>query len=336
MTTAAGAASPAFVGDALVRMGLAAPGTAFDCEPLAGGVSSDIYRVTIGERVCCIKRALPRLKVAADWRADPARNRFEVAWLRFAREVAPTSVPEVLGEDVDGLAFAMTWLDPARHPVWKSQLRDGHVDPAFAAAVGTLLGRLHGASAGRADLARMFATDGNFHAIRLEPYLEATALAHADLAAPLRALVARTASTRRVLVHGDVSPKNILAGPDGPVLLDAECAWYGDPAFDLAFCLNHLLLKGAWRPASRPQYVDAYLRLADAYLAEVHWEPVADLEARAASLLPGLMLARIDGKSPVEYLDDALRRDAVRQFARPRVAAPPARLANLAHDWARP
>jgi aminoglycoside phosphotransferase (APT) family kinase protein len=117
------------------------------------------------------------------------------------------------------------------------------------------------------------------------------------------------------------------------VVLDAECAWYGDPAFDLAFVLNHLLLKGAWKPAWRGRYLGAFDALVDAYRRHVHWEPWADVERRAASLLAALMLARIDGKSPVEYLTDEAQRDRVRQFARERIASPRSTLAALAADW---
>jgi len=99
------------------------------------------------------------------------------------------------------------------------------------------------------------------------------------------------------------------------VILDAECAWYGDPAFDLAFVLNHLLLKGAWRPQWKEHYVQAFTALVSAYFGHVGWEAPTACEARAAALLPGLMLARIDGKSPVEYLDEA-QREEVRQLAR--------------------
>jgi hypothetical protein len=127
-------------------------------------------------------------------------------------------------------------------------------------------------------------------------------------------LVTRTAQTRRVLVHGDVSPKNILVGPDGPVLIDAECAWFGDPAFDVAFCLNHFFLKAA----HMPQHMEALMRsvsmMTRTYLEHVNWEPPSQLEARVATLLPGLTLARIDGKSPVEYLDGPARA-AVRALA---------------------
>jgi aminoglycoside phosphotransferase (APT) family kinase protein len=327
---------------ALRRMGLAAAGETVCLEPLAGGVSSDIFVARLAAGPVCVKRALARLKVAAEWRAPTERNRYEAAYLRFASTVAPGAVPEVLAADEESLAFAMPYLDPATHPVWKQLLRDGRTDPEFARRVGQVLARIHAASADRADLAREFATDANFHAIRLEPYLEATARAHPDLAPTLVAVSARTARTRRALVHGDVSPKNILAGPHGPVLLDAECAWFGDPAFDLAFCLNHLLLKAVWRPAHREGYARCFDTLAAAYLSAVCWEPAAELEMRAATLLPGLLLARIDGKSPVEYLRATANREWVRGFSRHWLAAAPGaggaqrgRLAPLADAWYR-
>ena len=183
-------------------------------------------------------------------------------------------------------------------------------------------------------MARDFAHDDAFYAIRLEPYLEASARAHPDHAPALRQLIAITAATRHVLVHGDVSPKNILVGPNGPVLLDAECAWYGDPAFDLAFCLNHLLLKCRWRVASAAAFLGCFDALAESYLNQVDWEPREAVELRAAHLLAGLMLGRVDGKSPVEYLTDAAGRDRVRQFALRHLALPVSRLATLRTHWA--
>src|SRR5262249_21690254 len=139
--------------------------------------------------------------------------------------------------------------------LWKAELRKGRADPAFAAEVGRRLARIHAATSGRKDIAAAFATDENFYAIRLEPYLVATARGHSSLEPILKALVDRTKNTRTALVHGDVSPKNILVGRQGPIFLDAECAWYGDPAFDLAFCLNHMLLKSVWVPASTQAFL---------------------------------------------------------------------------------
>jgi aminoglycoside phosphotransferase (APT) family kinase protein len=301
--------------------------------PLAGGVSSDIYRVDLPVGSICVKRALPKLKVAAEWRAPVERNRWEVAWMRIAATVVPAAVPEILGEDRDAGCFAMAYLPPDAYPVWKAQLQAGIIEPATAATIGDVLGRIHAASAERTDIAERFPTDAIFYAIRLEPYLVATGRVHADLAPRLAALVLTTQTTKRVLVHGDFSPKNLLIGPAGPVILDAECAWYGDPAFDLAFVLNHLLLKGACRPEWRARYLDAYAHLARAYLAHVQWESAVNCEARTAALLPGLMLARIDGKSPVEYLTDEARKEEVRAFARALLQEPVASLAEIASRW---
>lgn len=318
---------------ALVDMAIVGADQPIELTPLAGGVSSDICRVDLPGRSICVKRALPRLKVAADWRAPVERNHWEVEWMRVAQSVAPAAVPEILGEDRAAGCFAMAFLAPDAHPMWKALLQTGVIEGATAAAVGDVLGRIHAATADRADIAARFATDDIFFAIRLEPYLVATSRAHADLAARLDALVETTRTTKRVLVHGDFSPKNLLIGPKGPVILDAECAWYGDPAFDLAFVLNHLLLKGAWRPDRRARYLDACAALAGAYLAHVAWEPRAAYEARAAALLPGLMLARIDGKSPVEYLTAAAQKDEVRAFARALLVEPVATLAEIGRRW---
>jgi 5-methylthioribose kinase len=302
--------------------------------PLTGGVSSDIWRVDIpGGRSVCVKRALAQLKVAADWQAPVSRNAYEWAWMQFAVEVVPQSVPTPLAHDEALGMFAMGFLDPVTHPVWKQQLLSGYVDVATAAAVGRVMGVLHQSSARRPDLAARFATDDNFHALRLEPYLVATAGRHPSLAPVLHELVQRTAHHPMALVHGDVSPKNILVGPNGPILLDAECAWYGDPAFDVAFCLNHLMLKRLVVPHQSAALHESFLALLEAYFDAVTFEPRHELEARCARLLPALMLARVDGKSPVEYLTTGAEQDRVRAFAVPRLVRPVSSLADISSAW---
>ena len=302
---------------------------------LPGGVSSEIWRVDLADgRIVCVKRALPQLKVAALWQAPVERNRYEYEWFAVCESIVPGATPKVLAQDDTTGAFAMTYLDPARYPTWKTLLLGGRTDPIFAASVGRALVAVHAATAGRPDIARRFATDRIFHAIRLEPYLLATAERHPEVAQRLCALAEVTASHRLVLVHGDVSPKNILHGPGGPVFLDAECAWYGDPAFDIAFCLNHLLLKCLTRQAPPARYLADFDALADVYVAGVDWEPKDRLEARVAALLPGLFLARVDGKSPVEYVTAEVDKDRVRRVASRFLAMPAARLASLRAAWA--
>lgn len=323
--------------DFLTRHRLAQANESRRWTPLTGGVSSDIWRVDLGSgRTLCVKRALAQLKVAAEWKAPVSRNAYEWAWIRFASEILPDAVPQPLAHDEAAGLFAMGFLDPADHPVWKQQLLAGHVDTATAAAVGRALAVLHAASANRTDLAAAFDTGENFHALRLEPYLVATGQRHPDLAHALADLVRRTAGRHSALVHGDVSPKNILVGPNGPVLLDAECAWYGDPAFDIAFCLNHLLLKRLPRSDRTGELRMAFLAFVDAYFGTVSFEPRDGLEARTAQLLPALFLARVDGKSPVEYLTEESDKGQVRSFAIQRISDPGSSLQEIASDWFNP
>ena len=319
----------------LARMGLVADGETPVFTPLAGGVSSRIVRVDTAGGTLCLKKALAQLKVAAEWLAPLERNRAEVAWMRLADRVVPGLVPAILGEDPGAWTFAMAYLEPAANPVWKAQLLAGHADPAMAGAVARALASIHHATARDEACARDFANDANFHALRLDPYFGAAAIAHPDRAAVLQEIIDETASTRLALVHGDVSPKNILAGQGGPVLLDAECAWYGDPAFDTAFCLNHLLLKCAFRPDAAAGYLACYDAFAAAYLEGVDWEPAGRLEARASRLLAAMLLARVDGKSPVEYLTDAAARERVRGFARSLLLDGTEGLAGIRNRWSK-
>ncbi|MBV8030762.1 MAG: aminoglycoside phosphotransferase family protein, partial [Betaproteobacteria bacterium] len=309
------ASLPSEVLSALKTAGLAGAAESPGGEPLAGGVSSDIWRVDLARGPVCVKRALSRLRVAQTWEAPVERNIYEYRWLQTATAALPGCTPMPIAQAKGVLV--MEYLEPAQHPVWKALLRQGKADPEFAASVGRSLARIHAATADQASVRDAFSTDAIFFAIRLEPYLVATSKVHPALEYALLSLVERTAKTRLCLVHGDVSPKNILVGPRGPVFLDAECAWYGDPAFDLAFCLNHLLLKCLWTPGASGLFLDCFGALKDSYFAAADWEEAAELESRTASLLPALLLARIDGKSPVEYVTDEAQKELVRCMASP-------------------
>ena len=318
---------------ALRRMGLLKDGQAFEISALTGGVSSLIVKVSTEEHSFCVKRALPQLKVAALWEAPVNRNRGEVAWLRYANRIIPGSVPQVLGEDEQDCIFAMAYLPSAQFPVWKQQLLDGVADSQTATRVAELLVKVHAASARDPALLARFDHDEDFVAIRLSPYFLHTAQKHPDCAAALHALVQQTLAHKHVLIHGDVSPKNILNGNSGPVLLDAECACLGDPAFDLAFVLTHMLLKCVYRPADTAAYLACFDALSQRYLQQVDWEAAAKLEIRACALLAGMLLARVDGKSPVEYLTQPEQHDFIRVKTIAWLQQPVTRLSLMRQQW---
>jgi aminoglycoside phosphotransferase (APT) family kinase protein len=316
----------------LRRMGLGTSG--FALTRLSGGVSCDVWKVERpGAPPLVVKHALAKLRVAADWRAPPARAKAEVDWFRLVETILPGQVPHVVADDLAHDSFAMEYLEPASHPLWKAELAAGHIDVAFAGQVGGDLAKIHDATAGRSDIARTFDNGPQFHALRVEPYLLFTAGRHADLAPRIQAIADGIEKARIALMQGDISPKNILVGPRGPVFLDAETACYGDPAFDAAFCLNHLLLKCVWHPEFMAAYLESFRAWRSAYLKGAGWENPHGLEARIAAILGVFLLARVDGKSPVEYLTAPSDKDFVRKMARSFIAREETSLDAMARDW---
>jgi aminoglycoside phosphotransferase (APT) family kinase protein len=186
--------------------------------------------------------------------------------------------------------------------------------------------------AGRADIAARFPDGANFLALRIDPFFLYTADRHPDVAPRLRTLAGELEHNRDTLIWGDASPKNILVGPAGPVFLDAETAAIGDPAFDLAFCLTHLLLKTVWLAPHRIAVMASFATLRDAYLTGVTFEPIAALSRRAAALIGALLLARVDGKSPADYLD-AAQQDVVRSRAKALLRRDALDLGSLPSVW---
>lgn len=279
--------------------------------PLAGGVSSDVFLLTQGAQRFVAKRSLAQLKVAEDWPCDPARIWREVEALRLLAPVC--AVPRVVYEDRAQFLYVMT-AAPAGAVPWKSRLLAGDASPLVARRVG----EIHAAMLAQ----RGFDDLGFFEELRIDPYYTFTANRHPDLAWAFARGTRACRELRQGLVHGDWSPKNILvAGDARPLALDFECIHYGDPAYDAAFLLNHLLLKTFYRPASAAAYRDC---------AVAYWETLPLDFAAVMVHLPLLLLARMDGKSPVDYLMDREPvRARVRLLARRWIAAPPGNVRDL-------
>lgn len=194
----------------------------------------------------------------------------------------------------------------------------GKFSQEHAARAGEIPGRIHAATTGNAAVRGTFDSMEFFLQLRTEVYLHATAeKQEPGLANLLLAEANRLAKHHECLVHGDDSPKNMLVSPDRFVVLDCETACYGDAAFELAFVLNHLLVQALFHSGHRPDAIPRLRGAAEALRAaysQAHARAAMAIEARVAHLLPMLLLARVDGKSPVEYLDSA-RREHIRRFA---------------------
>jgi aminoglycoside phosphotransferase (APT) family kinase protein len=298
--------------------------------PLTGGVSCDVWKVAGPRGSIVVKRPLPQLRVQAEWHAPVERGMSEIRWLRRVRTIQPDLVPEVLAELPVGHAFAMRFLPDC--PVWKDQLMAGHVDGEFARQLGRALAAIHSATAHNDQDRADFPNDDMFFALRVDPFLLHVARNNPAVAPQLNALVDDLRGRKMALVHGDVSPKNILVSGHGPVILDAECAVYGDPAFDLAFCTAHLLLKSVH--LDNPQHRDAASAMVAAYRAGVDWEDGEAMMQRTGALCAALLLARIDGKSPAPYLTNTGHQHWVRGQATALIVSPQP-LDKLVGQWKR-
>lgn len=296
--------------------------------PLSGGVSGEIQLVEAGGERFVVKRALPKLKVATDWFADVSRNRHEAEFIRYVGRFLPQAVPALRAcSDADHY-FAMEYLG-GDFRNWKQLLLAGQMDAEPARGAGMVLAQIHRRSAGDLEAKRLFDTTANFFQLRIDPYLLATAAKHPALRARFEAEAARLAGMTECLAHGDFSPKNILISPTRLVVLDCEVAWYGDPAFDVAFMLNHFLLKAlrhAPRHAGMRPLINAF------WAAYQEQYPSPKIEPRVRGLLPMLLLARVDGKSPAEYLTPA-RQELVRRFAPEQILSDHSSLPDLVGAW---
>jgi aminoglycoside phosphotransferase (APT) family kinase protein len=290
---------------------------------LSGGVSSIVLLAETGSQRVVLKQALPQLRVEAEWLCDRRRALREAAALReLAPLLGPNSVPRVLAEDPDQFAFAMT-ASPSHSESWKARLLRGECEPAIARAAGLVLAQVIERTEGRFQ--EQFGDVSIFDDLRLDAYYRYTAGRHPDLRPYFESLILDCTNRRHSLVHGDFSPKNILTDGASAMVIDWECVHYGNPAFDTAFLLNHLLLKSFHLPRQARDF---------GRLAEAFWSEVAGVAGEwfFGSTLrhwPGLLLARIDGKSPAEYIRGPGAREAVREFARDLIARPAADVSEV-------
>ena len=288
---------------------------------LGGGVSNTVLLVEADGQRAVVKRSLRKLRVQQDWFSDPNRIFREAAALRrLAPHLPPGSLPEVLFEDRDNHAFVMTAAPPEAE-TWKTLLLRGEVNLETAATIGGMLAAIWRASWRNAEWEAEFGDQTVFRELRLDPYYRATALRHPDLAGRIESLLCESVARRVSLVHGDWSPKNFLVAGGSVMAIDFEVIHFGDPSFDTAFLINHLALKSVLHPEHRGAYQAAAASFFDAARTSLDACPTW-LEPATLAHLGALMLARVDGKSPAEYLDSELQL-RVRHAARDLILRPP-------------
>lgn len=283
--------------------------------PLGGGVSNTVMLVESASERFILKQALSKLRVEQDWYSDRDRIFRESEALRRVAGLLPEDcVPRVLFEDRGNYLFAMT-AAPKGAPTWKDQLMQGIIHVGTAERVARMLGTVIASTWNSSEFCAAFGDQAVFDQLRIEPYYRTTALRHPDLENFFVDLIRESAARRVALVHGDWSPKNFLVSGDHVMAIDFEVVHFGDPAFDSAFLLNHLLIKSLYLVQWRSELVGAALRfwtvLREHLPSDAGW-----FETATVRHLGALLLARVDGKSPVEYVKDEVMKQQLRRLAR--------------------
>jgi len=302
----------------LSSRGLVDPGTVKKVELLGWGVSNVLVKVQTRGDCMVIKQSLARLRVTEDWFADRERIYRECACIDTLSTILPIgAIPEVRYQDQENFLFVMSCA-PGTGVNWKEQLLAGQVDRAVAAKVGAALGAIHRETTSKPAVRERFLNHQPFIQLRIEPYHWTTAKLHPELAPVIRQEAARMLEVKTALVHGDFSPKNIIVTGRDVFLLDFEVVHYGNPVFDLAFMLNHLMLKSVHNAGIREMYFHAARSFWQGYREKdgLDAQTAAQRERDTIKQTGCLMLARIDGKSPAEYIVDPAVKESVRSIAR--------------------
>jgi 5-methylthioribose kinase len=285
-------------------------------ELLGGGVSNAVLRVETPDRLFVLKQSRPQLRTRDAWFSDLERvYREQEVMQALAPLLPPQTVPEVLFVDRANYVFVMTHA-PRGAKVWKQQLLAGDIDFALGEHVGRILGRIHEFTARNPHLVEPFAERNVFVQLRVDPFYRRIQERRPEVADAVQPLIDRLMTAREALCHGDYSPKNILTHEHGFTLVDYETAHLGDPTMDLGFCLSHLMLKAIKRSHARHRHFELTRRFWQGYAAETMFLSQTELQRRGIEHCGVCLLARIDGTSPVDYLPEEDKREAVRWLGR--------------------
>jgi 5-methylthioribose kinase len=295
----------------LVERHVLSVGADVGIESLPGGVSADVFVLTFGDRRLVVKEPLSRLRVAQEWRSSPARALVEAEAIVFAGRIRPGNVPEIVDVDAERNVIVMT-AAPADMENWKSRLLVGDIDPTIGGWLGEALADWHSESGADPAMLRRFDDRTNFSELRVSPFFRRVAEVHPDLETTIDAVIGRMNQRAVCLVHGDFSPKNVLVNDRLFWVIDWEIAHVGDPNFDLAFLVSHLACKAIHRRTDAARY----RACAETFLATyLDRSRVAVDKDDLVLQVGGLILARVDGKSPVDYFD-ATEKTAARALGR--------------------
>ena len=299
----------------LFERGIIDPRSSVLIEPLAGGVSNSVLKIKSDNGEFVLKQALPKLKVSGEWLSDVERTNIEKKALIFLQNIIPGVTPKLVYEDEINFLLIMECAS-AGSVTWKSLLMNRDCDVVVARKIGQILGNLHQNTHDLIEAKSTFRNKEFFKQLRIEPYFVILKSKYPDLKKDIEQHIECCLDKEDALITADYSPKNILVCGNNVMVIDFEVTHYGDSSFDLGFLTTHLILKSILFSKRSKDYYAVLKETLEGYFSYVHFTSRAELEKLAVQQLAWLLLARIDGKSPVEYITNEKEKKLIRFAAR--------------------
>ncbi|MEI7561561.1 MAG: aminoglycoside phosphotransferase family protein [Actinomycetes bacterium] len=287
----------------LIEKGIISATDKAEVEVLTGGVSNVVLAITTSDKKLVLKQALAELKVAEKWEADQRRAIVEANAISLFHKLSPDQVPNLVFLDPTRFILILDRV-PVGSTVWKTDLLDGVINPDVAGVLGKTLAQWHNFGQTNKEARLQFMEDSLFEQLRVDPFYRFVAAKNDLLKPAINKLISELEGDKTTIVHGDFSPKNIMVGMDEQVyILDFEVTHVGNPVFDLAFLLAHLLCK-LFR-TNEP--LEEKMLIASAQRFITSYREIRSISESLSSHTALIALARVEGKSPVNYLDKALQ-----------------------------
>lgn len=270
-----------------------------EVEVLTGGVSNVVLAITTANQKLVLKQALAELAVTEKWLADQRRAIVEADAIKLFNKLSPDQVPKLIFLDPERFILVLERV-PVGSTVWKSDLLAGVINPDVGASLGKTLATWHNYGEVTASAKIKFMEDKLFDQLRIDPFYRFVAAKNPQIEVAIRRLINELEGDKTTIVHGDFSPKNIMVSMDDQIyILDFEVTHVGNPVFDLAFLIAHLLCK-FFRSEDRLQ---AKLLSNTANTFTTEYAKLRSISPSVAKHTALIALARVEGKSPVNYLD---------------------------------
>ena len=278
---------------------------------LKGGVSSEVYKVVTKKNIYCIKRSLKKLLVQKEWIVDQNRIYYEYLWLVHCKKILKQNVPVIYDFNKEENYIIMEYLDNTKYKTLKELYFEKKINFSTIKSISKHLYKIHSLSNDVKTMKIFRRNNQNFFDLRLDPYFNEVARVFPELNDKVKQINKSYRENSSTLVHGDFSPKNILIGKNRILYLDAECCNYGDPVFDLVFFSNHLLIKSMYFESKKKEFLEAFKIFYNHYLKNFNKKNKINYLKRIIDMIPIMLLARVDGKSPVEYIKEYYKRKII-------------------------